>query len=119
MAEAKDCPRCGLVNPPEARRCDCGYDFVERRFLGSLSRSPRRVRPDIGSSLLLGFVLIPAGAVVGACVGIPVRVWLAGPGPDGCGLWVLPVMMDGLTTGSLVGGLTGAAATVFVAPRRR
>jgi len=22
-----DCPTCGLTNPPEALRCDCGYDF--------------------------------------------------------------------------------------------
>src|SRR5713226_549454 len=22
-----DCPTCGLTNPPEAVRCDCGYDF--------------------------------------------------------------------------------------------
>ena len=22
-----DCPRCGLVNPEIAQRCDCGYDF--------------------------------------------------------------------------------------------
>lgn len=24
---AKDCPVCGLVNPPEAVWCDCGYEF--------------------------------------------------------------------------------------------
>jgi hypothetical protein len=39
MAEAKDCPKCGLVNPPSAQRCDCGYDFVsrttERSYLGA------------------------------------------------------------------------------------
>ena len=23
-----DCPTCGLANPPEAVRCDCGYDFA-------------------------------------------------------------------------------------------
>ncbi len=23
----KDCPVCRLANPPEAQRCDCGYDF--------------------------------------------------------------------------------------------
>jgi len=32
-----DCPRCGLVNPDIAERCDCGYDFqsktVERPYL--------------------------------------------------------------------------------------
>jgi hypothetical protein len=36
MGEAKDCPSCGLVNPPNAERCDCGYDFAARRMLGSL-----------------------------------------------------------------------------------
>jgi len=25
------CPRCGLVNPPEAQCCDCGFDFKNRR----------------------------------------------------------------------------------------
>jgi predicted lipid-binding transport protein (Tim44 family) len=24
----KRCPKCGLSNPPESERCDCGYDFV-------------------------------------------------------------------------------------------
>jgi uncharacterized membrane protein YhaH (DUF805 family) len=24
------CPQCGLINPPTAQRCDCGYDFVKR-----------------------------------------------------------------------------------------
>ncbi|QJX00294.1 hypothetical protein FTUN_7919 [Frigoriglobus tundricola] len=39
MAGVKDCRRCGLVNPPSAQRCDCGYDFttqtVERSYLGA------------------------------------------------------------------------------------
>jgi len=26
-----NCPNCGLINPPTAQRCDCGYDFVDRR----------------------------------------------------------------------------------------
>lgn len=29
---AKDCPACGLVNPPGAQRCDCGFDFGTRRM---------------------------------------------------------------------------------------
>jgi len=24
------CPNCGLTNPDEALRCDCGYDFVRK-----------------------------------------------------------------------------------------
>ena len=30
-----DCPRCGLINPPEAQRCDCGYDFASRQMKSS------------------------------------------------------------------------------------
>jgi hypothetical protein len=22
------CPKCGLINPDSAERCDCGYDFA-------------------------------------------------------------------------------------------
>jgi hypothetical protein len=25
------CPRCGLINPEVAQRCDCGYDFIRRQ----------------------------------------------------------------------------------------
>ena len=25
---ATACPKCGLLNPPEGQRCDCGYSFV-------------------------------------------------------------------------------------------
>ena len=27
---SQDCPRCHLLSPDEARRCDCGYDFTTR-----------------------------------------------------------------------------------------
>ena len=27
----QDCPKCGLINSPNAMRCDCGWDFVARR----------------------------------------------------------------------------------------
>jgi hypothetical protein len=30
MPEPKTCPVCGLLNPPEAQRCDCGWDFADR-----------------------------------------------------------------------------------------
>ncbi|MGO8813615.1 MAG: hypothetical protein ACLQVG_02975 [Terriglobia bacterium] len=28
----KKCPRCALINPPTAQRCDCGYDFKTRKI---------------------------------------------------------------------------------------
>jgi len=28
MADALRCPVCGLLNPPDAQRCDCGHAFV-------------------------------------------------------------------------------------------
>ena len=119
MAEAKDCPTCGLVNPPEAVRCDCGYDFAARRFVGSLlpPAGPRAF--GAGSALLLGFLLASVGVLVGAVVGVPLRVWAAGPGPDGCGLWVLPVMLEGVVGGAFIGGLAGVVATVLIARRWR
>lgn len=36
---AQDCPKCGLVNPPNALRCDCGWDFVSGRQSNSLIKS--------------------------------------------------------------------------------
>ena len=29
------CPRCRLLNPPEALRCDCGYDFATQTVKSS------------------------------------------------------------------------------------
>jgi hypothetical protein len=28
----RDCPKCGLVNPPTAEQCDCGYAFATGRM---------------------------------------------------------------------------------------
>lgn len=43
------CPRCGLINPESAQRCDCGYDFqsqtTEKSYL-----SPGRLHDDLGQS---------------------------------------------------------------------
>lgn len=34
--KAQNCPKCRLVNPPDAQRCDCGYDFGSRSMQQSL-----------------------------------------------------------------------------------
>ncbi len=26
------CPKCGLINPDTALRCDCGYDFASKEM---------------------------------------------------------------------------------------
>src|SRR5437867_7937692 len=49
---ARECPKCGLVNPPDTRRCDCGYDFE--------TRQGGAVHPDFGGTAiqLLGWILL-------------------------------------------------------------
>jgi len=42
LEDAMDCPTCGLVNPPTAQRCDCGYDFAEQRQKQPLTAPSRR-----------------------------------------------------------------------------
>jgi hypothetical protein len=32
---SQKCPECGLFNPPDAGRCDCGYDFVSKSVKSS------------------------------------------------------------------------------------
>ena len=34
-----DCPKCGLINPPEAVKCDCGYEFSKDYKERSSSKS--------------------------------------------------------------------------------
>jgi hypothetical protein len=118
MSAAKDCPACGLVNVHEAQRCDCGYDFAARRHVGTLLPAVDHPSRDTGSLLVLSTLLAGSGAVLGAAVGIPVGVWAHGPGPDGCGLWVLPVMLEGATFGAALGSIAGGAAAACLLRHR-
>ena len=60
MAEAKDCPKCGLVNPPEAQRCDCGWDFVSRRKEQSYLEPKHRVAlaAGIGVGVIVAIIVV-------------------------------------------------------------
>jgi Interferon-induced transmembrane protein len=46
----RECPKCRLVNPPEALRCDCGYDFIEKR--GGHVQPPTFLVPAVLTLLL-------------------------------------------------------------------
>jgi len=39
-----NCPKCRLVSPPSAQRCDCGYDFnlnrMERPYIADARLEP-------------------------------------------------------------------------------
>jgi len=78
---AKRCPRCSLINPPSAQRCECGFDFRAEpsEVRHELERQSQGVQGRIVSgALLFGFGLLVsaiylisgAGPVIatGACV---------------------------------------------------
>ena len=50
-----DCPKCKLINPPCAERCDCGYDFKTGTMQESYltERGKRHSKPEI-AALFLG-----------------------------------------------------------------
>ena len=37
MGNTQDCPKCGIVNPPNSKTCECGYDF-EKKIGGDKGR---------------------------------------------------------------------------------
>ncbi len=81
-----NCPKCGLINPETALRCDCGYDFkfkmpslkelldipeVERlRWLIDLPR-PRQVRGASRWRYLFFFLIPVVIGLVTVAVGYP------------------------------------------------
>jgi len=54
------CPNCKLVNPPNATRCDCGYDFqthtIQQSYL--TERDRRLLRPNAGAAGIVLAVLL-------------------------------------------------------------
>ena len=55
---AKDCPTCGLINPSEAQRCDCGYDFETRRMQRSYLRPKQAARTVAIGAVGIGTVFV-------------------------------------------------------------
>jgi hypothetical protein len=53
----KRCPKCKLLNPAEAERCDCGWDFATNRQEGSYIR-PKRGNPAPTIVVSVGAILV-------------------------------------------------------------
>jgi hypothetical protein len=93
-----ECPCCGLVNPPEAQRCDCGFDFATRRMdrsylsPGDVARQADARLPEYvpgGCFTAIMLLLITATNGLGAClVGIAFCVGTGVGEVVGSGVWV-------------------------------
>lgn len=56
-----ECPACGLINPPNSIKCDCGYDFIEQTGRGR----PWTLRLDsVLLSLWFAWLLVTTGDFV-------------------------------------------------------
>ena len=71
-ATAKTCPKCGLLNPPGASRCDCGYDFQSQSVEDSYLEKARgaTIKGSALSPLTTGDIIVCivfpfAGVIVG------------------------------------------------------
>jgi len=56
------CPKCGLINPSSALRCDCGYDFSSGQIEKSYLEKPRKIQQ---SPKLIDNAQISIGPFVG------------------------------------------------------
>ena len=98
----RECPRCGLVSPPTAPQCDCGYDSADGVVRGV---DPARSRPW---GPMVGCSLPPVGALIGLATAL--RMF---PQREGLGFIFVGLM------GVILGGLLGAAVGSLVNARRR
>ena len=89
---ALKCPRCGLINDPDALRCDCGFDFKSRTVRESYdSNQTKAPSTPVG---IVGCILALIGALMGffflttrSLVAVPSR--LLTPGNPFNFLWIL------------------------------
>ena len=58
----KTCPECKLINPPNAQRCDCGYDFdtgqMKESYLTKRDKQVARRYEITAVGILSAFVVL-------------------------------------------------------------
>ena len=102
-----NCPRCGLINPETAQRCDCGYDFISKSVQESYLTSTPITSPSKIAIGAQAVALVLAGAaVIWCCYMVYVAHYPGGAGEFG-GFSVLFAAMVDIPVGlvSLVVGL--------------
>jgi hypothetical protein len=64
----KDCPRCGLANPPLAARCDCGFRFAATALTTSKPQAPVAMKPPPEGTATFVYppVFLPLAVVLSA-----------------------------------------------------
>ena len=102
-----NCPRCGLINPGTAQRCDCGYDFISKSLKKSYATSTSNSsssRIAIGAQAVA--LVLAGAAVIWGCSMVYVALYPGGSGEFG-GFSVLFAAMVDIPVGlvSLVVGL--------------
>src|SRR5262245_39470485 len=56
---AKPCPRCRLIHPDSAVRCECGHDFATGRTLAPSFRHKRPAWREELPAVIAGLILFP------------------------------------------------------------
>lgn len=103
------CPNCNMVNPAGTQRCECGYDFAERRVARSLASTVHTKDDEQphGTTRTWRETLGKVGATVGVLIGL---IWYSVEGTPRAGPGS-PLSKDfwrDLYPGALIGGGCGA-----------